>query len=297
MGFSTVAAGWLGMHGFIHVVLKDLVVSKFGADKWAAVLTELGRKDEEDEEALCDTSVQYEDSITVAAVVATAKVLRISFDEGLRSFGGHFVEVIYMGGHIRMLRSMGDDICTFLTNVNHLHHSLERHWRQSTFPSFLVESAAVGQGTSAERGEQAFTVSYASSRGGALASLVEGVIPRVAALLHDQALEMRRVATQIGWNATWHVTVSTLLASDQAAPAPVSAAALAHGWLWHFALLDCMRCCSPGRAPTLSADDSEPGRKRATVGSGRLMCAATRSLMTKGVIIGIRTHAAAPMQT
>ena len=98
-------------------VLKDLVVTQFGLDKWALIGKELNLTDGD---AVILELKQYPDVLTVTSIVATAEVLGVAVDELLRVFGAHFVEYMLQAGHLKMLRSMGDSLETFLSNINHL---------------------------------------------------------------------------------------------------------------------------------------------------------------------------------
>ena len=124
------------MHGLIHVILKDFVLTKFGEDPWYKILVELNVTDDT---TILDVNEQYDDATTVLAVTTAAKVLGVSFDDALRAYGAHFVGYVAAGGYLRMLLSMGDDLTAFLGNVNHLHHNLERKFREARFPVFHVE--------------------------------------------------------------------------------------------------------------------------------------------------------------
>mmetsp|Transcript_89537 Transcript_89537/g.255745 ORF Transcript_89537/g.255745 Transcript_89537/m.255745 type:complete len:186 (+) Transcript_89537:179-736(+) len=116
------------MHGLIHIILKDLVVSKFGEEKWAAIGAKLGLAESGDGPILEEK--QYPDETTVAGIATTAEVLGVSFEDALKVYGAHFVHFVYKGGHLQMLHSMGDSLEEFLKNVNHLHYTLERTYRE-----------------------------------------------------------------------------------------------------------------------------------------------------------------------
>eukprot|EP00947_MAST-08B_sp_MAST-8B-sp1_P006532 g6532.t1 len=219
------------MHGLIHVVLKSLVLEKFSAEAWAAILVELNI---EDDAPILELK-QYDDAVTVAGVTATAKVAGVPFDDALRVFGNYFVHFVHAGNHLRMLQSMGDDIASFLRNINHLHHQLERNFPDSVFPMFVVEES---------ENKQSFTLSYRSLRGTAIAALVEGIIPELAKLLHGQDAAMTRLETPVkDFFVSWAVQVKPIEEEKNAeADAPLSDAALAEakekGGAWHEALAE-----------------------------------------------------------
>ncbi len=49
---------------------------------------------------------QYDDAITVAAVVATAEIVGVSVDDALRAYGGFFVKAVHAGDHNRLFLSL-----------------------------------------------------------------------------------------------------------------------------------------------------------------------------------------------
>ena len=198
------------MHGLIHVILKSLVVEKFGQDKWDLILQELKV---EDDKSILKTTIQYDDATSVAAVAATSKVLGVDLGTALRMFGSYLVDFVHMGGHLRMLASMGNSIEEFLKNVNHLHRNLERTMRKSNFPAFMVVPGKPGE----------CTVSYASSRGALLTPLVEGILPQLSDRLYNQETTMTLLEKPLeGWLASWHVSSKASVGTTPAGANPGS---------------------------------------------------------------------------
>ena len=193
------------MHGLIHVVLKAFILERMGGQEvWDRILQELSVADDS---AILDLETQYDDATTVASVTAAAKVLGVEFDDALRAYGGYFVEYVHAGGHLRMLRSMGDSLVMFLGNINSLHVNLERKFREANFPYFSVSHVD----------EQGFRLSYLSSRGTALAALVEGVLPQLAASIFHHELSMAKLdTTDEGFVRTWQVAFGEAVAESEA---------------------------------------------------------------------------------
>lgn len=221
------------MHGLIHIILKELVVTKFGEDKWAAIGAKLGLTEGD---ATILEMKQYPDETTVAGVVATAEVLGVSVDDALRVYGAFFVQFVHMGGHLRMLKSMGDTLEAFLGNINHLHFTLERTFRTANFPIFELKVLSGSNGSANS------VLSYSSLRGELLAPLVEGVLPELAKCLHKQSVTMvRHDSPGEGFNTTWTLTTAPL--PDEQNPtveaATTDAETLEKGGAWHSAL-----CCT-----------------------------------------------------
>lgn len=111
------------MHGYIHLVFKEMVLTDYGADKWDAVLAILGITDGDDAHVM-DPALSYDDVVTVAAVQAVCEVLGLSWDDALRTFGGFFVRFMHAGKHLRMIQAMGDDVISLLCSVNEVRRSL-----------------------------------------------------------------------------------------------------------------------------------------------------------------------------
>eukprot|EP00445_Apocalathium_hangoei_P043351 CAMPEP_0203974032 /NCGR_PEP_ID=MMETSP0359-20131031/99895_1 /ASSEMBLY_ACC=CAM_ASM_000338 /TAXON_ID=268821 /ORGANISM="Scrippsiella Hangoei, Strain SHTV-5" /LENGTH=607 /DNA_ID=CAMNT_0050912205 /DNA_START=98 /DNA_END=1917 /DNA_ORIENTATION=+ len=225
------------MHGLIHVVMKNLVLEKFGADQWSAILSEAKVSDEDGFLAL----EAHSDDTTVAAVVAASKVLGASVEDVLRLFGEFFAESVHRGGapphvaehgqvlgasvedvlrlfgeffaesvhrggHLRMLQSMGDDLRELVRNLNNLHYQLERSFRTASFPSFTVADADGPDGH--------FKLSYYSLRGTLLIPVVEGVLPTVARRLFHFEISMVTLPPEEGMCATWLVAPTIAAKAD-----------------------------------------------------------------------------------
>ena len=105
------------MHGLIHTILKKLVVTKWGEQTWIEIGNELKLDTQADgwDQGILEMK-QHDDSVTVAGVQATSKVLGVSWDDALRVYGGFFVEYVHMGDHLRLLQSMGDNLVDFMVS-------------------------------------------------------------------------------------------------------------------------------------------------------------------------------------
>ena len=235
------------MHGLIHVILKQFILSKYDESHWSSILVKLSI---EDDSRILELK-QYDDSVSVAGISAAAEVLCLSIDGVLRAYGIFFVEFIHMGGYLRMLKSMGDNIHTFLHHINDLHHNLEREFRNSDFPIFSVD--ALVEETEG-KSKTTFVLSYSSSRGSSIAALVEGILPALAGLLHNQTVEMKRLDSlkPVHVDAAWQVVTwdndttanDTTYESVQQKPGQQDRQVYKLGRYWHSVL---MSCCQPIR--------------------------------------------------
>lgn len=167
------------MHGLIHILFKDFIVEKFGTETWAKILAKCGV---EDDSLILDGSQQYEDSLTFAAVEAGVEILGVSKDMAMELFGEYFqIRAIDMGFK-RMLHSMGSDLQELMTNLNEMHHALERDFRQSKFPFFETAPYST-PGT--------FLLTYKSAR--FLPALVKGVVKGISRTVLSRRVDLEEV--------------------------------------------------------------------------------------------------------
>ena len=75
------------MKGIIAMCLKDLVVEKFGANKWAECLKNLG----EEQSMSILASSDMHDEVVLNMVKAACKTLGISLEQAADAFGEHWV--------------------------------------------------------------------------------------------------------------------------------------------------------------------------------------------------------------
>jgi hypothetical protein len=179
---------------------------------------------------------QYEDELTVKAVVAAAEVLQLSVDVTLRELGGAFGRHVAVGEQARRLRAMGDSTAALIKNVNSLHNTLEASFPHSTFPVFAVDMLPDG----------AFRVSYTSVRGALLAPVFEGVLSSSAEALYGERLTLTRrpelCAVAAVADMVWEVSVCRLSGPERDAVLARDATSAEHARSaasWHAALMPC----------------------------------------------------------
>lgn len=167
------------MHGLIHVVFKEFIVTNFGESAWAEIMSRAGVED--DSQIL--KMEQYEDDLTMAAVGIACEVANVPLETALELFGGHFVEFALKAGYAGSVSSLGGTLEELLSNLNLFHIQLERDLRSAIFPIFIVEATKVNH---------VFRLRYDSKRLG-LESLVRGVLIKLAELLFDAKLVITTV--------------------------------------------------------------------------------------------------------
>jgi len=191
------------MYGHIHVILKDLVVSVAGKAAWSSVLKEAGFRGPAAEVRVLDTIAQN-DSVTLALVGATCKVLGLEPPQALYVFGKHFVLFALRSGNAFFLKSQGATLKDFLENVNTLHSHLERDHPDSQFP--YVDAMYDPVSDTSE-------LTYLSVRTG-LKHLLVGVVEEIGNRLYGLEVKMEEVevpeemrcAASADRSAAWRVS-------------------------------------------------------------------------------------------
>ncbi|XP_013400601.1 guanylate cyclase soluble subunit beta-2 [Lingula anatina] len=153
------------MYGQIHVCVRSLVIKKFGEEVWETIL----------EKAQCDDTTdfmvfhRYTDQKTIGLVVAVSQVLDVPLEAVLELFGEYFFEYCLDNGYDKMLRTLGEDLPSFIQNLDSLHSLLAMSYKNIEAPSFRCE---------ANSGEDTLILHYYSRRKG-LYPIVIGLVRAV----------------------------------------------------------------------------------------------------------------------
>lgn len=152
------------MYGLVNQAIKDLVVSKFGEEKWNQIATESGLGSED------FLPLQYyPDATTYSLVGSASKHLGLSAPDILQEFGKHWVLFTATEGYGPMMDLFGGDFKTCLKNLNNLHARMGMSMPNLTPPKFSFE----------ELSEEVYQIGYESKR--------PGLCPMVKGLLHGLA--------------------------------------------------------------------------------------------------------------
>ncbi|KAK7102525.1 guanylate cyclase soluble subunit beta-2-like [Littorina saxatilis] len=128
------------MYGQIHCVIRDLVLSLFGNDKFQEVLEACPLN--EDEHFM--VFKQYPDSLTFALIDAVSERTKLHRDDVLKAFGKFFLTYCMKHGYDKMLRTMGADLVAFIQNLDSLHSLLSLSYKGIVAPSFSCFEDADG---------------------------------------------------------------------------------------------------------------------------------------------------------
>eukprot|EP00434_Breviolum_minutum_P009290 symbB.v1.2.008187.t1/scaffold450.1/size202773/6 len=122
------------MYGHIHIILKDLVITEFGSDKWVRLLKMSGFASEAE---VLDT-VPHHDRVTSSLLTGLCVISGRTPEEAVEALGHHLIVFSLRSGHGRFLKAQGATLPIFLSNVNGLHRQLERDHPGADFPFLQV---------------------------------------------------------------------------------------------------------------------------------------------------------------
>ncbi|ELU08873.1 hypothetical protein CAPTEDRAFT_19651 [Capitella teleta] len=162
-------------YGQIHLCVRSLVLEKFGEEKWRQI-TEKAGCDEIDDFM---TFHHYGDDLTINLIAVVSEVLEVPLAVVLELFGEYFFTYCLQNGYDKMLRTLGDNIRTFIQNLDSLHALLAMTYKHIQAPSFRCESGD----------EDALILHYYSVRSG-LYPIVIGVLRAVGRELYHQEIQM-----------------------------------------------------------------------------------------------------------
>lgn len=142
---------------------------------------------------------RYDDALTFAAVGIACEVVGAPIETALELFGGFFAEYAVKAGFYNQLRSLGRNLMELISNLNQLHHNIERDFPSAVFPVFIVK----------EEGDcnNVFLMQYNTSRMG-LEPLLRGVLMKVADGLLNSDLTIEVLKSQ-KWSCTPRVAEQT----------------------------------------------------------------------------------------
>ncbi len=149
------------MYGMIHRALRQMVLDSAGKHVWSEIEAAAGIGQSQ----LISVEI-YDDEVTLALLASAAKCMKIDVTELLFDFGRYWVRYADYGAYSALLNFTGDDIVTFLQNLDRLHGSVQSVMPAARMPSFTVLS----------QGPSELLVNYASPR--------QGLEPFVKGLLH-----------------------------------------------------------------------------------------------------------------
>lgn len=158
------------MYGLVNQAVRDLVVTKFGEEKWNAIC----------EEAQSPTKdfvnmQYYPDSVTYGLVGAASKHLGLPAETILMEFGKYWVQYTAKTGYGPIMDLFGHDFKSCLIGLNNLHARMGLSMPELSPPRFDFKEINVNN----------YQVEYQSKRAG-LEPFVKGLLMGLAAKFGTQ---------------------------------------------------------------------------------------------------------------
>ena len=152
------------MYGMIHQAARDMAVAHLGEAEWEALATSHGLSGHH------FIGVDYySDADTRALVKLIARRLALPIDQALFEFGRFWIAFAGASAYGRALRMAGDDLESFIENLDRMHASIKSNMPLASLPSFRI----------LESDQRTIHVLYVSAREG-LAPFVHGILSAVA---------------------------------------------------------------------------------------------------------------------
>ncbi|CAH1783514.1 unnamed protein product [Owenia fusiformis] len=119
------------MYGQIHVIVRSLILEKFGEETWRKILDQSGFDDP-------DFMVfhYYTDERTLILIGTVSEILDLPVPAVLEVFGGYFYTYCKENGYDKMLATLGGNIVSFIQNLDSLHALLAMTYKEIEAPSF-----------------------------------------------------------------------------------------------------------------------------------------------------------------
>ena len=139
------------MYGLTHRGLRAMVIYAAGEHTWEEIEQSLGIGPSE-----LITAVVYDDDLTTRMLVAASEALGISTEQCMIDFGRYWVRYVEKGPYAAIMQFTGDDLATFVTNLDRMHQAVLTSMPDARVPQFSVLEGDKGS----------LTVRYSSEREG-----------------------------------------------------------------------------------------------------------------------------------
>lgn len=148
------------MYGMIHRAMRQMVHEELGEEAWLALEQKL---DIGPTELL--TGMVYDDALTMEIVAEAAVRLNLSVEQCLFAFGAYWVRFAGQGSLSSIMKFTGQDLASFIANLDRLHLAVGAAMPGARLPSFTTLESAPGH----------LVVEYRSDRVG-LEPFVQGLL-------------------------------------------------------------------------------------------------------------------------
>ena len=121
------------MYGMIHRGIREMVVELKGAEAWSEIEQSCAIGPVE-----LISAVVYDDAMTLAIVGAASQVLEMDVPTCLKNFGRYWIRFAERGSYGALMNFTGQNLTTFIANLDRMHASVALALPQANTPSFSV---------------------------------------------------------------------------------------------------------------------------------------------------------------
>lgn len=152
------------LYGMIHQAAREMAIDRLGRAEWERLAATRGLTDKH-----FIGFDYYDDAATNALLALIAERLTLTLPEALTAFGRYWIRFVAASSYGRALTLAGNDLESFLGNLDRMHTSIKSNMPLAEMPSFELLSC----------GPHEIRLLYCSSRRG-LADFVTGILDAVA---------------------------------------------------------------------------------------------------------------------
>lgn len=178
------------MLGMVNQAVEDMARNLGGETLWREIAEGAGL----DPDVGILRMESYPDEVTFALVQSASRALNLSQETILEEFGKHWILYTAENGYGQLLKTAGQDLQTFIGNLNLLHGKVEGLMPSTRCPRFHVQ----------ESGPNSLRLLYQSHREG-LNSLVIGLLKGLGERFHT-TVQVRELSKETNGNLfelTW----------------------------------------------------------------------------------------------
>ena len=122
------------MYGMIHKAAKDFTIQQKGEAVWQDIVSKSALNEEH-----FISGQHYGDETTISLLVNISEELGIDLNALLFEFGKFWIKFTAMSSYGTVMDMAGDDLVTFVNNLDDMHRSIRSTMPEARMPSFFVE--------------------------------------------------------------------------------------------------------------------------------------------------------------
>ena len=124
------------MYGMIHKAARRFTLDNYTENHWNTILAKAGV-----DEGCFISGQHYSDEVTFGLISAISETINMEAPDLLTAFGEYWVKYTASSSYATVLEMSGNDVVTFITNLDNLHTSIQATMPEAVLPSFSITYA------------------------------------------------------------------------------------------------------------------------------------------------------------